>query len=268
MLAIHPLLVVLAVSALTLGATPKDFECASEDLAHSSLISAGRNGGFLTCTYSQAGLCAYSEDGFFSVGSSTCPDTLPANQNDIHAASSTICPQTDDGGSNLIGSGVSGKFKTCTYAAAGVCTYFSDGSFSSGGSVCPDTIIPSSCVCIEPTPKESSGSISPQGDAVLAASDSSASRKAESNLSPALITLLVLNAVLVVISLIFGAMLIRARRAAGTSSRLNAQYAGLDASGLEFGSPSRLRLYYSDSTDKDSVSVPLTHGGAYSDTHE
>jgi hypothetical protein len=78
-----------------------DFQCPAEDYGHSSLITAGESGAFLTCTYSQAGQCAYStvgpffvigfpvylciQDGYFSSGDSTCPDTLSlaSNQSNI-----------------------------------------------------------------------------------------------------------------------------------------------------------------------------------------
>ncbi|KAJ7175201.1 hypothetical protein C8R43DRAFT_599417 [Mycena crocata] len=49
------------------------------------------------------------------------------------------CAKVDDDGSALTGSAPGpGDFATCTYAGAGPCTYFAaDGSFSSGGSSCP-----------------------------------------------------------------------------------------------------------------------------------
>ncbi|KAJ7154917.1 hypothetical protein C8R43DRAFT_1126301 [Mycena crocata] len=50
------------------------------------------------------------------------------------------CTPTDDDGTNLTGSSVDSdnSFATCTYKAAGPCTYFfADGSFSSGSSTCP-----------------------------------------------------------------------------------------------------------------------------------
>ncbi|KAJ6542865.1 hypothetical protein B0H19DRAFT_1310900 [Mycena capillaripes] len=227
----HPLLVLIAVSAL---ARAKDFECALEDDASSALIGAGKSGAFRTCTYSQAGQCAYSEDGYFSSGDSTCPNTLSAatSQSDIQ----TICPKTDNGGSNLTGSGVSGEFKTCTYSNAGVCIYFSDGLFSSGGSICPETIVPGPCVCTSGASGISSAGPSPQGDAVLAASNSGDERGSAGGLSPALIALLVLNAVLIVIILILSTMLARARRAAGPS-RLKTLYKSIDESKGEFDSP-------------------------------
>ncbi|KAF8123824.1 hypothetical protein K438DRAFT_1072198 [Mycena galopus ATCC 62051] len=219
-------LVVLTIcrAALTQSATAADtdfLECVGEDLAHSSLIGAGRDGVFLTCTYSQAGQCAYSKDGSFSSGSAACPDAL-SDQNSIYTAS-TICPKTDDGGSKLMGSGVSGKLKICTYTDAGVCIYSSEGSFSSGGSNCPVDIIPGPCS----SPAWNTSSGGPQSDAVITASNADASGQRG---GPALIALFVLNAVLVVIILILGVMLIRARRAAGTSSCLKTHYTELDGS--------------------------------------
>ncbi|KAF8152670.1 hypothetical protein K438DRAFT_1864278 [Mycena galopus ATCC 62051] len=205
-------LVVLTIcrAALTQSATAADtdfLQCVGEDLAHSFLIGAGRDGVFLTCTYSQAGQCAYSKDGSFSSGSAACPDAL-SDQNFIY---------------KLMGSGVSGKLKICTYTDAGVCIYSSEGLFSSGGSNCPVDIIPG--LCSSPAWNTSSGG--PQSDAVITASNADASGQRG---SPALIALFVLNAVLVVIILILGVMLIRARRAAGTSSRLKTHYTELDGS--------------------------------------
>jgi hypothetical protein len=102
-----------------------------------------------------------------------------------------------------------------------------DGLFSSGGSICPDTIIPGSCVCTSSAPGTSSAVVGPQGDAVLAASVSGDSG-AGSSVRPELIALLVLNAVMLVIIFVLGAMLVRARRAAGPSSRPKVLYTGLD----------------------------------------
>ncbi|KAJ7710414.1 hypothetical protein B0H17DRAFT_1367 [Mycena rosella] len=47
------------------------------------------------------------------------------------------CASADDDGTALTGSAPDGTFVSCTYAGAGDCEYFSDGSFSSGGSSCP-----------------------------------------------------------------------------------------------------------------------------------
>ncbi|KAJ7255074.1 hypothetical protein B0H12DRAFT_1323269 [Mycena haematopus] len=243
-------------------------ECAREDLAHSSLISAGMSGRFLTCTYSHAGQCAYSKDGFFSSGSATCPNAV-SEQNNIYAAASTICPKTDNGGSKLVGSGVSGgRLKTCTYLDAGLCAYFSDGLFFSGGSDCPDNIIPSSCICPGSSPAlNSSGHTSPQDDAVIAGFDSGASGKRADGFNPAFMALLILNVALVVIVLTLGTMLIRARRTVGTSSRVKTRYAGLDVSGPNLGLPSRSPWCDGAAADKD-ASIPLAHDGGYSDAHE
>ncbi|KAJ6600423.1 hypothetical protein DFH09DRAFT_1497995 [Mycena vulgaris] len=56
-------------------------------------------------------------------------------------APSATCPTRDDAGSALIEATPSsnGQFLGCEYQAARLCTYFSDGSFSSGSSVCPDS---------------------------------------------------------------------------------------------------------------------------------
>ncbi|KAJ7097484.1 hypothetical protein C8R43DRAFT_1244388 [Mycena crocata] len=51
------------------------------------------------------------------------------------------CAPVDDDGTALTGSAGSGDFVTCTYAGAGPCAYFpADGSFSSGGSGCPQGV--------------------------------------------------------------------------------------------------------------------------------
>ncbi|KAJ7177249.1 hypothetical protein C8R43DRAFT_507093 [Mycena crocata] len=51
------------------------------------------------------------------------------------------CAPVDDDGTALTGSAGSGDFVTCTYAGAGLCAYFpADGSFSSGGSSCPQGV--------------------------------------------------------------------------------------------------------------------------------
>ncbi|KAJ7600022.1 hypothetical protein C8J56DRAFT_909406 [Mycena floridula] len=53
------------------------------------------------------------------------------------AQADTNCAATDDEGTPLLDKGVDGTFFTCTYKGARLCTYFSDGSFSSGASICP-----------------------------------------------------------------------------------------------------------------------------------
>ncbi|KAJ7145672.1 hypothetical protein C8R44DRAFT_896769 [Mycena epipterygia] len=256
----------LALLSASLGAnaaTHQEFECAGKDYTESALIGTGRSGGFVTCTYAAAGQCAYSTDGYFSTGSSGCPDGLSLVQDDdgeMHAAASTICPPSDDAGSTLIGSGVSGKFKTCTYSNAGLCVYFSHGLFTSGGSTCPDTIVPSACACSasntagNSSSSSSSSGPSAHGDAVVAAASAGDSGESGggSGTRPEIIALLALNGVLVLITLVLGAMLIRARRTAAKS--------------VQGGDGSR-SLYYSDELDKDSASVPLTHG-TYHDPHE
>ncbi|KAF7334307.1 RmlC-like cupin [Mycena sanguinolenta] len=57
-------------------------------------------------------------------------------------SSSVKCPPKDKTGSPLTASSTTtdeagNVFATCTYTTAGVCTFFSDGSFSSGSSDCP-----------------------------------------------------------------------------------------------------------------------------------
>ncbi|KAJ7722945.1 hypothetical protein B0H16DRAFT_1699131 [Mycena metata] len=134
----------------------------------------------------------------------------------------------------LVDSAVSGKFKTCTYGDAGICTYLTDGSFSSGTSICPDTIIPSSCACSNSTP-EVSAAASLQGDQVLATSDSGPSDdQGTFGFSPMTMALLVLNVVLLAINLILATMLIRARRAAALSTYHQTLYTSVDGQRPEF----------------------------------
>lgn len=57
-------------------------------------------------------------------------------------SNSSQCPPTDNAGSPLTNTGTDGSFIVCQYQTAGQCEYFSDGSFSSGGSTCPNKINP------------------------------------------------------------------------------------------------------------------------------
>ncbi|KAJ7600040.1 hypothetical protein C8J56DRAFT_4702 [Mycena floridula] len=72
----------------------------------------------------------------------------------FNSRNSIECPSQDDAGSSLASSSDSQNrsFFTCTYEEAGVCTYFSDGSFSSGASSCPSiplvTTIPGAQGCV------------------------------------------------------------------------------------------------------------------------
>ncbi|KAJ7019695.1 hypothetical protein C8F04DRAFT_328803 [Mycena alexandri] len=229
-------------------------------------MTSGQSGGYLTCIYPEAGQCTYFADGNFSIGTSLCPSVLSSATNQSHlSGSSTICPATDATGGKLIDSGVSGKFKTCTYGDAGICTYFSDGFFSSGTSSCPDTIMPSSCVCSNST-AEASAASSLQGDTVLAASDPGPSVDQGTSLNPTALALFALNVVLLAIILVLATMLIRARRGAALSSYHQTLYTSVDGQRPEFVSPPSSPRYYN--TDKDSASMPLTHGALYSDPHE
>ncbi|KAJ7748574.1 hypothetical protein B0H16DRAFT_1692058 [Mycena metata] len=118
---------------------------------------------------------------------SCCSETNPLTS----SGPTTICPATD---AKLVDSAVSGKFKTCTYDDAGICT-----------------ILPS-CACSNSTP-EVNAAASLQGDQVLATSDSGPSDdQGTFGFSPMAIALLVLNVVLLTINLILATMLIRAPR--------------------------------------------------------
>ncbi|KAJ7648460.1 hypothetical protein B0H17DRAFT_435405 [Mycena rosella] len=60
---------------------------------------------------------------------------------------SATCPAHDDAGGALINAITekNGQFLDCRYQKAGLCTYFiTEGSFSSGSSICPDSAIAAS----------------------------------------------------------------------------------------------------------------------------
>ncbi|KAJ7930570.1 hypothetical protein B0H13DRAFT_2532883 [Mycena leptocephala] len=131
-------------------------QCVATDDAGSLLQSSGITAdGFVSCQYQTAGTCVYfSPGGQFSSGSSTCPDGItPAGNSSLgtttgSSANSDLaqCVATDDAGSTLQSSAnTTDGFVSCQYQAAGTCVYFSPGGqFSSGGSICPDSITPAS----------------------------------------------------------------------------------------------------------------------------
>ncbi|KAJ7067581.1 hypothetical protein C8F01DRAFT_1228192 [Mycena amicta] len=157
------LLVSAAVaSALAIPPTKRAVNCASTDkdgtgLTGSSATSDEAGNALDVCSYTSAGACTYFTDGSFSSGSSTCPKGVAQNaaasssdqqqstsqQQQAGSISSAVnCPATDKGGSSLTSSSPSkdeagNALVNCDYTSAGSCTYFTDGSFSSGSSQCP-----------------------------------------------------------------------------------------------------------------------------------
>ncbi|KAG7453074.1 uncharacterized protein BT62DRAFT_999108 [Guyanagaster necrorhizus] len=112
--------------------------CPARDNDGSPLLSSSNDGSFVTCVYQAARTCIYFENGDFSSGSSVCPSSIPARRALVER--DAVCSATDDNGSPLLSSSDDGNFVTCVYRDAGTCTYFENGSFSSGSSVCPDSI--------------------------------------------------------------------------------------------------------------------------------
>ncbi|CAK5266652.1 unnamed protein product [Mycena citricolor] len=142
--------------------------CAATDqtgsaLTASSTTTDSSGNEFSVCTYKSAGPCTFFfADGSFSSGSSDCPkgqaQTAGAGTGGGGGGSSAgsssssskpqgtldpnvKCPAKDKQGSSVTsssqGSENGNALVTCTYAVAGPCTFFTDGSFSSGGSDCP-----------------------------------------------------------------------------------------------------------------------------------
>ncbi|KAK0492190.1 hypothetical protein EDD18DRAFT_523397 [Armillaria luteobubalina] len=114
--------------------------CPARDNDGSPLLRSSNDGNFVTCVYQAARICTYFEDGSFSSGSSVCPGSIPARRALVERAVDVVCSATDDNGSSLLHTSNDGNFVTCVYPDAGTCTYFENGSFSSGSSVCPDSI--------------------------------------------------------------------------------------------------------------------------------
>ncbi|KAK0210198.1 hypothetical protein DFS33DRAFT_1378185 [Desarmillaria ectypa] len=130
------LFVILAVAVgLSAAAT-----CPARDNNDSPLLHSSNDGNFVTCVYQAARTCTYFENGGFSSGSSVCPGSIPARRALAERARDAVCSATDDNSSPLLRSSNDGNFVTCVYHDAGTCTYFENGSFSSGSSVCPDSI--------------------------------------------------------------------------------------------------------------------------------
>jgi hypothetical protein len=173
-------LIATAVSAAALASAsplaPRAVTCPAVDNDGSPLLSQGLNGNFVVCAYQAARRCEYFSNGSFSSGSSVCPssigpsatghwvraaalDPLPEAAAEAEAAPEPApetgdhhhhqeekrasCPPTDNNGSPLLSTGIVADPPNgirCVYRAARTCTYFSNGSFSSGSSVCPSSI--------------------------------------------------------------------------------------------------------------------------------
>nr|GAT48316.1 predicted protein [Mycena chlorophos] len=134
-------------------------QCPTTDSAGSPLTSSGHvQTGFVLCSYVKSGDCEYFSNGTYANGASQCPSAIPgpsgasgsASANaaaGAYTSSSTAlptCAPTDDNSSPLLKSSVSSDgFVECQYKTAGTCEYFiPNGQFSSGSSVCPDSIAP------------------------------------------------------------------------------------------------------------------------------
>ncbi|KAK0441443.1 hypothetical protein EV421DRAFT_732920 [Armillaria borealis] len=130
------LFVILAVAVGLSAATT----CPARDNDGSPLLRSSNDDSFVTCVYQAARTCTYFENGSFSSGSSVCPSSIPASRALVERAADAVCSATDDDGSPLLHTSNDGNFVTCVYRDAGTCTYFENGSFSSGSSVCPDSI--------------------------------------------------------------------------------------------------------------------------------
>jgi len=161
--------------------TPAD--CPERDLSGRPLLSSGNDTSFVFCDYDTAadGQCEYFVDGSFSSGGNNCPhsisgsgqststttagqstSTASSNPPDVNnqgsqgapgSSSSSSgdvtpadCAERDLSGRPLLSSGNDTSFVFCDYdtSADGHCEYFVDGSFSSGGSNCPNSIHSSS----------------------------------------------------------------------------------------------------------------------------
>ncbi|KAJ7452564.1 hypothetical protein FB451DRAFT_1282543 [Mycena latifolia] len=142
------------LAAPTVEARAGVAQCPPRDDNGSPLLSTGiSSDGFVECKYQAAGLCEYfTPGGQFSSGSSVCPDSITPGLKRSNDASTGLlsragvaqCLPRDDNGSPLLSTGISSDgFVECKYQAAGLCEYFTPGGqFSSGSSVCPDSITP------------------------------------------------------------------------------------------------------------------------------
>jgi hypothetical protein len=126
--------------------------CPETDDTGSALLSSAVEDGEVVCYYEKAGFCSYFTNGGFSSGSSDCPDSaISKKKNKVKARETEAavekraasCPEVDNNGSPLLSSGPASDPRNgirCVYQQARTCIYFSNGSFSSGSSVCPTSI--------------------------------------------------------------------------------------------------------------------------------
>ncbi|KAF7338704.1 RmlC-like cupin [Mycena sanguinolenta] len=189
-------------------------------------------------------------------------------------SSSVKCPPKDKTGSPLTASSTTtdeagNVFATCTYTTAGVCTFFSDGSFSSGSSDCPQGLPQASGFG---TQAAETGR--PLAGDLAAVSDSSTNNDSNKP-SAVLIALVAINGALLIGLIVFGTLYFRQRSAAARTSRHKQLYTSLSASGDPvFVAPTKLTQYeekegYAAASAGDDT--PLTHGlthGPYYDPHE
>ncbi|KAK0185929.1 hypothetical protein F5146DRAFT_1143499 [Armillaria mellea] len=147
------LFVILAVAVgLSAAAT-----CPARDNDGSPLLRSSNDGNFVTCVYQAARICTYFEDGSFSSGSSVCPTSIPARRALVERTANAVCSATDNDGSSLLHTSNDGDFVTCVYHDAGTCTYFENGGFSSGSSVCPDSISAAAAPAATCPPRDNDG---------------------------------------------------------------------------------------------------------------
>ncbi|KAJ7150099.1 hypothetical protein C8R43DRAFT_1107490 [Mycena crocata] len=129
--------------------------CVARDDNGGALLSSSiSSDGFVVCNYRNAGRCEYfTPSGAFSSGSSVCPDSITSGSRSAESARTTVesklaaraparCVARDDNGGALLSNSISSDgFVVCNYRNAGRCEYFTpSGAFSSGSSVCPDSI--------------------------------------------------------------------------------------------------------------------------------
>jgi hypothetical protein len=148
-----------------------------------------------------------------------------------------------------------------------LCTFFSDGSFSSGSSDCPLGLPQASGFGHQAAATGGPGHLA--GD--LAATSDGSTSSGSNKPSPTLIALVAINGALLIALVVFGTLYFRQRRAAARTSRHKQLYTSLSVSGDPvFVAPTKLTQYEEKETPA-SDETPLTHGlthGPYYDPHE
>jgi hypothetical protein len=142
------------------AAPPAAGKCPPQDNTNAPLVSETPGAGQIDCDYGKGGpTCVYSTNaagnlGFIS-GSSDCfnpdqsgqpPAATSAAAPAASAPAAAKCPAVDDNKSPLVSESLGDQsLRTCNYGAGTApCVYFDDnGTFSSGGSTCPDALLAS-----------------------------------------------------------------------------------------------------------------------------